>query len=679
VTSSDDLQNGGTDKVVSVAVGLQIWNLIQDMESGKTTPDQVAAQIKTALTPYITKDVADKTYQPAGDYPTTGAMDTAIANATKGLAQETSIPTKVSQLSNDSDYLTPTTGDQRYAKPSDIPTIPDKLPNPSPLTINGKTYDGSTAVSVTIEGGAGDDVEIFLNDEDIAIVGHEYNLYHYAVVHGNKPYTDYDIVVTLSYVDDNGSTVNVAANNYAECFRFTPTVARDYTITYLLREIKCADPKNEYIAKKTITLHVIEDTTVSGKKVLFIGDSFTDAGVWPAEIQHNLSGGGITSIGTVSDTVTIGDKSLTVLHEGRSGWATWDYAGTSASMTSKFSSEANVFRNPSTNKFDLSYYMATYHPGVTLNAVCVFLGTNGLGAITSVVNGMTELITRIRDYDATIPILLHYTLQNVGQDYWSKLADQKNSTKWYRQHLWREQHSEYKRLYSGMDNVYIVPVYENLDYDLDFPHKDFSASARNPATISRVTDGHPSKEGYLKMADVYYAYLLKYMREGGEVEEPDEPEDPDVPTVVNLVDPSTANDANPDTTTFFKDEWVNGYYISSSGLSAKSGCITTNIFPLVKGQKLKIEGILCSTAEHRNRNRWKLFDSSGNAVFSSYLNFMQGEVANGTAGETSYDASTNTVIIDKSGINSSFNNMAFARFSCYLAGSNDELIVTLIE
>ena len=664
----------GTQTVDLTGYATEAW--VNDILAAYVKTVDMEAYVAGLLDAYITKDVADKTYQPAGDYPNTAEMETAISNATKNLAPQSSIPTKVSQLSNDSDYLTTTTGDKRYAKPSDIPTVPTKLPNPDALTINGTKYDGSTAVNITITSDTDGSVEIFLNDEDIAIVGHEYNLYHYAVVHGKKQYTDYDIAVTLTYINEEGKTVYQAAKNYAECFRFTPTVARDYSLTYLVRGLK-----NEYIAQKTITLHVIEDTAVSGKKVLFIGDSFTDAGIWPAEIQHNLSGGGIISIGTVSDTVTIGGQSLSVLHEGRQGWATWDYAGTNANFMSKFPTASNVFRNPSTNKFDLSHYMETYHPGVTLNAVCVFLGTNGLGAVDSTSAGMTELITRIREYDATIPILLHYTLQNVGQDYWSKFADQKNNTKWYRQHLWREQYERYKSLYRGMDNVYIVPVYENLDYEMDFPHKEFAASARNPATISRVTDGHPSKEGYLKMADVYYAYLLKYMREGGEVEEPDEPEEPDVPTVVNLVNPSTANDANPDTTTPFKDEWVNGYYISYSGglsLSAKAGTIVTDLIPVKYGQKLDISGVSLSTSEEKNRFRWMAFKADGSTCYSSYLtpSSSTGEGAGSIA--TNDDATGG--IVDTSLWNADvFSDLAYVRFSCFPAGSNDELIVTLIE
>ena len=123
---------------LSAAQGVALKLLIDSLEEiveGKTTAEQVAAQIATALS----------------DYPTTSDMGTAISNATKDLAPKSYVPTKVSQLSNDNGYLTTATGDQRYAKPSDIPTVPQTLPNPYALTILGKTYTGGKAVSLTAE------------------------------------------------------------------------------------------------------------------------------------------------------------------------------------------------------------------------------------------------------------------------------------------------------------------------------------------------------------------------------------------------------------------------------------------------------------------------------------------------------------------------------------------------
>lgn len=67
----DNLVTNKSNVPLSAAQGVALKLLIDSLEDvveGKTTPDQVAAQIKTALTPYITREDADKAYQPAGDY-----------------------------------------------------------------------------------------------------------------------------------------------------------------------------------------------------------------------------------------------------------------------------------------------------------------------------------------------------------------------------------------------------------------------------------------------------------------------------------------------------------------------------------------------------------------------------------------------------------------------------------
>ena len=105
----DNLVTNISNKPLSAAQGVAIKLLIDSLDKiveGKTTPDQVAAQIATEL----------------GNYPTTTDMGEAISNATKDLAPKSSIP-----------------------------TVPQTLPNPHALTILGKTYNGSSAVALTVE------------------------------------------------------------------------------------------------------------------------------------------------------------------------------------------------------------------------------------------------------------------------------------------------------------------------------------------------------------------------------------------------------------------------------------------------------------------------------------------------------------------------------------------------
>lgn len=342
-------------------------------------------------------------------------------------------------------------------------------------------------------------VDILIPSSDVAVVGREYNIYKQSIIFGSFPVENYDVDIKI-----NDSTAEVY--NYNEVWRFTPTTTGTFTITITVRDRYLVN--GAVYATKTMTLYVVNNTSVTNKNVLFIGDSLTYAGIYTAEIQHNLSNGGIISVGTVERTRTINGVSLTSMCEGRNGWATWDYAGTWEDSLSKFQSASNVFRNPNTNLFDLGYYMNQYHYGKTLNAICLNLGTNGVGATTLNAEGMSELITRIREYSATLPILIHVPIIEAPGEYY---AD-KGFTSSYMKKYWRELADKFIEEYDGtMPNVYVVPVYFNLDENNDFPQTSMAVSARNPATIERITDGHPNTYGYLKMADVYYAHLLKYM------------------------------------------------------------------------------------------------------------------------------------------------------------------------
>lgn len=64
------------------------------------------------------------------------------------------VPTKTSQLTNDSGYLTEHQSLEAYAKKTEIPTVPTSLKNPNVLTIKvgdqTYTYDGSEAVTIEI-------------------------------------------------------------------------------------------------------------------------------------------------------------------------------------------------------------------------------------------------------------------------------------------------------------------------------------------------------------------------------------------------------------------------------------------------------------------------------------------------------------------------------------------------
>lgn len=215
---------------LSAAQGVALKLLIDSLEEiveGKTTNDQVADQIKTALSPYITRAVADKTYQPAGD------------------------------------YLTPTTGDQRYAKPSDIPTVPQTLPNPYALSLLGKTYSGASPVSLTVE----EIMEAIKTASGgvIAWIGDDNNIY----LSGNLPDATY-----TAYYEVNGELIEIGDLTLGS---ITPDPVI-YTVTFVADGVT--------VSTKTYTVEnpVVEEPAVPVK------EGYT--GIW--ETYDLTKGGNIT-------------------------------------------------------------------------------------------------------------------------------------------------------------------------------------------------------------------------------------------------------------------------------------------------------------------------------------------------------------------------------------------------
>lgn len=290
--------------------------------------------------------------------------------------------------------------------------------------------------------------------------------------------------------------LNGVAIAQEDCLRFPATIQDAMTDTATLRVRDKAT--GELIASSSIAVEVITEPTITGKKVIFIGDSLTEATYYPAEIQNNLSGGGIASLGTRSNYIYINDVGMRVPHEGRSGWSVVNYLSVAS-----YNGATNSFYNPDTSTFDFSYYM-TRQGYSDVDAVCIGLGTNGVTAVSANVDGINTMIESIHAYDPGIKVLVALITPPAIQDGWRSIQ---NADEWKRQQL--ELVDAYIKAFAGrIDNVDVVPWYIAIHRDYDFPRVQVAESARNPVIITRVNNNvHPSVYGYLKMADMLYNVL----------------------------------------------------------------------------------------------------------------------------------------------------------------------------
>lgn len=288
-----------------------------------------------------------------------------------------------------------------------------------------------------------------------------------------------------------------------ECLRVVPT-SNDigtHTVTVIVQERETG----RVVDSGSFTLEVLADRAITGKKVVFIGDSLTDADVYPAEIQYHLSNGGIESIGTISNTATIGGVSYSVNDEGRSGWATYDYTRTVPNYRTNYS---NAFWDGSA--FNFAYYVE--QTGFSdIDAVVIGLGTNGLSNQAAALSAMDIIIESIHDYDQTIPILISLITPPATQDGCGIHNGLQSADGQLRKQL--DLVESYIAKYDDvLENVYVAELYFNLDRKTDYPTIQQAVSSRNPMTVYRQTDNvHPNEYGYLKIADVYYANLVKLL------------------------------------------------------------------------------------------------------------------------------------------------------------------------
>lgn len=684
-------------------------------------------------------------YQPKGDYALRSELPT--------------VPTKVSAFENDKGYLTQ---HQDISGKLDADKLPEAINDALAQAKEsgefkgdkGETGPAGSDANVTAENikkALGytpadaevvsqlsseivDYVEILLPSELVAVTGVELNAYYKSFILSNRPLDNFEV---KCYLNDTSLPYKL----YKECFRLTAAEENvgSYTLTVQVKDIISGSVK----AEKTVAFYIIRNRTLNTKNVLYLGDSltFSRGGLYPAEIQYNLSGGKLVSIGSQTRSAEsngIGE----VKHEGYNGATIGGFL--SANVTSEF---VNPFYNPDTGEFDLAYFLTQQgYSGV--DAVCLNLGHNNIGNHVTGVTQLKTIISKIHEYNADIPILVSLIAPMANQDGW--VAKTKNTAEEMRRH-WKGLIAAYITAFdnNAISNVYLSTPYLNVDQDNDFPTETVARSARDATEIVRQSDAmHPSRIGTLKMADAYYANLLYRIpeddatyytvannltnvtnsntvgsvKEGASYSATLTPADGYVldsvtvtmggnpvtvangeigissvtgnivitatakvyvPSYTNLADPSKANDAYPNTA-LTADEWLNGYYISSKKISAKADLIVINKIPLTASQKLRVKGIATTGTIGGSScvSRFRILpcDASGNALVTEIQPALESGQYIGQMDAAELEKGIYCFTPNELEQASYWANVAFVRICGYpIDGNNANVIVTVNE
>ena len=286
-------------------------------------------------------------------------------------------------------------------------------------------------------------------------------------------------------------------------------------------KIKIYNNANELMAEGQTEIVVSPADAGSAKAVslLLIGDSLTDASVYPLELYSlcRKYGTKATFIGSHSGGgKTPGD----VAHEGYGGW-TWnafltqynpaqnDYRGKSKFLTDKDGSP----------KLDFKNYCSKYAGGKPPDFITIMLGTNDVfslkednldSAINQIFKNADKLIAEFQKVGPDTQIGLALTVPPAATQDAFGSNYQCGQTRWqYRRNQHRLIGLMIERYGSGKyPNVSLIPAYVNLDCENNFPVVSEPVSSRNSAKTVRQANGlHPAQEGYLQIADSFYAWL----------------------------------------------------------------------------------------------------------------------------------------------------------------------------
>lgn len=335
--------------------------------------------------------------------------------------------------------------------------------------------------------------KINLPEKIYATVGIELNIYFDNIVDTHD--TDYFFDVTC----DKGMQLQ-------RCYRYTPNSedVGSYPITLSVTN------NHGQTVEKTSTIIVTAETISPEKtvKILILGDSTTAGGTTVEKIHKNFENTGVT-------IQTLGTRGIAPYnHEGRSGWSAGTYL-----RYANVGSVTNAFYN---NGFDASYYFSQNNIPFP-DWFIINLGINDLFAYTAdaqmnagirnFVNNINTMITSIKAASSSIKIGLALTIPpNYSQDAFGKAYKCGQTRMRYKRNNFYLV-NKLIETYSGKENtenIYLIPIFTNLDTVNNMGMEELAVNARNATTYqSPIGNGgvHPDESGYWQTADVYTGFI----------------------------------------------------------------------------------------------------------------------------------------------------------------------------
>lgn len=251
-------------------------------------------------------------------------------------------------------------------------------------------------------------------------------------------------------------------------------------------------------ALKNISVHNVPADAGAGmtKRILFIGDSKTDAGVY-TQCLLDLFASDSMSIQLLGTRGTDDNR-----HEGRSGWSAKNYVLNDAY---RGVIEDSPFYNPTTQSFDFSYYMGRNgYDGVDF--VFINLGTNDADDSANFISYYNTMIDGIRSYNPNVIIGIWVPAPFATFGGYSHVDNDAQTFDMMEAII-----AEFDTPENQANRIFVVPTHMNLNTEYDYPWRDEPYTREKPEHTYRVcTDQIHEVYGYYKDANVIFGYIKHF-------------------------------------------------------------------------------------------------------------------------------------------------------------------------
>ena len=294
--------------------------------------------------------------------------------------------------------------------------------------------------------------------------------------------------------------------NYERRWSFTPTKGDVGTHDLSLTVIG----EDGVVAKGKTKIVVAPEDAGKGKEIslLMVGDSLTDATVYPARLHALMTGVNNPKMKMIGSRCGK-DKSVVpggVAHEGYPGW-TW------GNFINKFSAQKN-----GQTVFDLQSFVDKYNNGKMPDFITIQLGVNDVfgatpfniaNTLAEVEKNMDSLIFSFRKAAPEAIIGVGLVTPAARQDAFA-VSYRNWQTAWqYKKNQFMLNSLMLKKFQNNSDKkLFLIPTEVNLDCDNNFPTQMEPVNVGNTNMVSRQVNGlHPADAGYNQIGDTYYAWL----------------------------------------------------------------------------------------------------------------------------------------------------------------------------